>query len=794
MHRLLRRSRNWPSMRAPSFTSLEDTMRPLRFACLFTIFISTIALAQKNPIPLVNQPLVPESAKPGSAGFTLTVNGTGFSSGAVVNWNGTPRTTEIISSSQLKATIGAADVAKAGTASVTVVNPAPGGGTSSVDYFPIRQRLSSVALAAIPTAIGYGVIAVGDFDNDGKLDVVVGQQENEQSNWTISFFRGNGDGTFKAPIQSSITANTELMQLITGDFNGDGKLDLAAYYSWGNDAATEILLNNGKGRFTAGNGFGDIGTFADLRRNGVLDAVASGIGYGEGLAYIELGNGKGGFTQGEQLNVSGGAPAAIGDFNGDGKLDLAIPAANAGLVTVFLGNGDGTFPENGVTYSTKGSGSLVAADVNGDGKLDLIDSGCVLLGNGDGTFTQGSCTSSPFSLITVGDFNGDGKLDLAGVYYNLYGNNSATLMIALGNGDGTFQPPIEVADGFLSIDFPPPGVGFGDFNGDGKLDLIAPALAGTPVFLQTLASVTPNALAFGNQDVGTKSAPQTVVLKNIDTAKLTISGITIVGADAQDFTQTNKCGTSLPPGRSCQIHVTFAPKRVADLAASVQVSYQGGPQLVSLTGTGVSAATVSLTPSKLTFPLQLVGTMSGAQPATLKNTGSTTVTISKISATAPFSQTNNCPESLTEGQSCDIQVSFEPTAKGPASGKLSVTDDATGSPQTVALSGTGTVVKFSPIGVNFGDQKVGTKSAPVPVQLTNTGKTALSITKIAITGKDPADFSQTNNCGKSVPPGHSCTINITFQPTAKGSRSANLSASDDGGGSPQEVLLSGTGT
>ena len=122
---------------------------------------------------------------------------------------------------------------------------------------------------------------------------------------------------------------------------------------------------------------------------------------------------------------------------------------------------------------------------------------------------------------------------------------------------------LRLLTGFLSIDYALPGVGFGDFNGDGKLDLIAPSLAGTPVFLQTLASVTPNALAFGNQSVGTKSAPQTVVLKNIDTAALTISGITIVGADAQDFIQTNKCGTSLPPGHSCQIHVSFAPKQVA---------------------------------------------------------------------------------------------------------------------------------------------------------------------------------------------------------------------------------------
>jgi hypothetical protein len=112
----------------------------------------------------------------------------------------------------------------------------------------------------------------------------------------------------------------------------------------------------------------------------------------------------------------------------------------------------------------------------------------------------------------------------------------------------------------------------------------------------------------------------------------------------------------------------------------------------------------------------------------------------------------------------------------------------------VALGGTGTVVILSPLGINFGNQNVGTQSPPAPVQLTNVGPGSLKISKIAIAGKDSGDFSQTNNCGNSVPPKGGCTIQVTFTPQAKGKRSASLKISDNGGGSPQKVALSGNGT
>ena len=143
-----------------------------------------------------------------------------------------------------------------------------------------------------------------------------------------------------------------------------------------------------------------------------------------------------------------------------------------------------------------------------------------------------------------------------------------------------------------------------------------------------------------------------------------------------------------------------------------------------------------------------------------------------------------------------IQVVFKPSKRGASKGTFVVKDNAEGSPQTVALSGTGigTDVALSPNSVDFGNQEVGTSSVRIPVTLSNLGEITLEIKQIAIKGADPNDFSQTNNCGSSVPPKGKCTITVTFTPTAKGARSANVSISDNDPTSPQTVPLSGNGT
>jgi hypothetical protein len=753
-------------------------MKPLRPLCLFMILTSMIALAQSNPVPLIGQPLVPASRKPGSGAFTLTVNGTGFSSSSIVNWNGATRVTEFVSSSTIKAQIEAADVAKAGTASVTVTNPPPGGGTSNVVFLPIRKPASSVVLFPVSGFPAAAVNVVGDFNNDGRLDVAVGLT-NADGSGNIDVYLGKGNGSFTGPVVSNSV--TRVTSMVAADFNGDGKLDVAVLNGEGD---ITVFLGEGNGRFSQQQVFRSFDSalvVGDFNRDGKLDLV----GAGNQFVHIYLGKGDGAFGPSQTILTQTFLPfgnPAVGDFDGDGNLDLAVPDGRA-TVHVLLGNGDGTF-QNDVPYSTAFGGfSAVAADINGDGKLDIVTDGVsVLLGNGDGTFSSNGgvqLSSGSIANVNIGDFNGDGKLDAAVV-------EGTGIGLLLGNGDGTFQSPIDQlpANGVTSLSM-------GDFNGDGSLDLV-----GEFLFLQIPVSLSPNTLNFGNQQVGTKSPPQPVTLQNVGGTALKINQISIGGTNSNDFTQTNNCPTSLPAGASCTIKVVFAPKAQTQDSASLDLRYQGvgSPQSVALSGTGTPAPTVSLTPSNLSFPTQVVGTTSPPQAATLTNTGSEAVTISNIRTSGPFSQTNNCPSSLPVGANCQIKVDFNPTAKGPASGKLSVTDDAQGSPQTVALSGIGTVVQLSPSGINFGDQKVGTKSTAVPVQLTNVGTTTLSISQITITGADAGDFAETNNCGTSVPAGGSCTIKIAFKPTAKGQRSANLAVSDDGGGSPQMVALAGTGT
>jgi Beta-propeller repeat/Abnormal spindle-like microcephaly-assoc'd, ASPM-SPD-2-Hydin len=207
---------------------------------------------------------------------------------------------------------------------------------------------------------------------------------------------------------------------------------------------------------------------------------------------------------------------------------------------------------------------------------------------------------------------------------------------------------------------------------------------------------------------------------------------------------------------------------------------------------------VTFSPAGLAFSKQVIGTTSKAQKVTVTNQGAGTLTINQIYIGGQdpndFAETNDCGGSLAAGAKCTISVTFTPTAKNPRKAALGISDSDAASPQAIGLSGQGTVVSLSPNQLIFGNQPVGTTSAPQNVTLTNTGSTQLNFTGIAINGTNQADYSQTNTCGTSIAAKASCTITVTFTPTAIGTRIAKVSISDDGGGSPQTVSLKGTGT
>jgi len=495
----------------------------------------------------------------------------------------------------------------------------------------------SFANAVVYGTGGYAVtsIAIGDLNRDGAPDLVVTSCANTNCTGTglIGVLLGNGDGTFKTVVTYS-SGGQSPKSVAIADVNGDGKPDLVVANLCANpcvsgvtDGSVGVLLGNGDGTFQA------VVTYD----SGGLDAVS----------------------------------VAVADMNGDGKPDVVVAnectptncslLSGTGLVSVLLGNGDGTF-QSAVTYNAGGNAySVAVGDLNGDGKPDvavLLYEGCsfcgpgvgVLLNNGDGTLqavvVYNSSGTFPTSM-TLADVNGDGKLDaLVAENISPDGHGPGGFAVLLGNGDGTFQS-FAAGYGLSGDDSGTNNLAVADLTEDGKLDVVLGDLEGIGCGSNSSMAVLP-----GNGD-----------------------------------------GTFQPEVSFCAVGRIFL-----GWVAAADLNGDGRPDVAIVSGSTINVfintgTAAVLSPTSLNFAPQAPGTKSSQQTVTLTNMAAAALPLSGISITGTdatgFSQTNNCPSSLASNGSCQINVTSDPQTAGPQSASLSISDNLPGSPQTVALTGAG---------------------------------------------------------------------------------------------------------
>jgi hypothetical protein len=310
---------------------------------------------------------------------------------------------------------------------------------------------------------------------------------------------------------------------------------------------------------------------------------------------------------------------------------------------------------------------------------------------------------------------------------------------------------------------------------------------------QGLLTVSPSPIAFQDQEVSTTGAALDLDVANSRNVALTVTAISI--DDPEFKILPGSCFDTLPfvlkAFFGCAVNVTFTPSSPGPRTGSLSVTVAGqsAPYVFPVSGAGVSSA-LEVNPAAVQFPAEPVDITGGSQSVTLTNVSGAALGLS-VGVSGPFSQTNNCGSSLANGASCAIQVSFMPLVVGNDSGSLTIQDAAEVSPHVVALSGSGlgAALSVSSSNVIFLDQPVGTTSLALTVTVTNHAASPEAIANLAASG----DFAQTNNCAPLLASGGSCTINLTFTPSALGLRTGAITFSYGSPGAPQTITASGNG-
>ena len=525
--------------------------------------------------------------------------------------------------------------------------------TGNVDFAPATAATQNLTVkpanpsgtlteaAGSPIAAGSGpnAVAAGDFNGDGIQDAAIANI----GSGDVTILLGNGSGGFSAATGSPFAVETGAASLAVGDFNGDGVQDLAVGNYDSNNLT--VLLGNGSGGFSAATGSPfAVGTepaslaVGDFNGDGIQDLVIAGS-----RVAVLLGNGSGGFslTPGSPFAVGPGAPSvAVGDFNGDGIQDLAVGSFGSGGVAVLLGNGSGGFSAATGSPFALGTGPwpVAVGDFNGDGIQDLalgnIRSGgvTVLLGNGSAGFSV--ATGSPFAVgtapwsVAVGDFNGDGILDLATA--NATSNN---VTILLGNGSGGF---VATPGGPFAVGTEPESLAVGDFNGDGRTDLVTAnrtgnsvtVLLGGPAATDSLLSTTASSIIAEGTSIPLTLTVSDSAFSAPTGAATFLDGTTVLGAAIETTSPYGFAATSLAAGTHT-LTATYSGDSRSAGSTSNTVNITVNPSVSTLTISSMMPA--SARPGGPAFTLTVNGSnfVSGATV----NWGATALTTTFVSAT-----------------------------------------------------------------------------------------------------------------------------------------------------------------
>jgi Domain of unknown function DUF11/FG-GAP-like repeat/Putative binding domain, N-terminal len=645
---------------------------------------NALTFAVTNPVPVANS-LQPTGVIAGSGAFTLTVNGLGFVSGAVVNFNGSPRTTTFVNGGKVTAAILATDVATAGSPSVTVTNPAPGGGTSNALTFSIAASnnptpaITTLQPASAPARSGAFTLTV-----NGSSFV----------NGAIVNFNGNPRTT------AFVSATKVTAAIVAGDVLSAG-------------TPSVTVTNPAPGGGTSNALTFTITAAAKVTPTVAVTPSASSITTAQALTVtIAVNGGSGNPTPTGSVTLTSGSYTSASTVLSSGAATINIPAGSLATGADTLTVTYTPDSSSSSTYSSATGTNTVAVTVppvqvtvgTAPAGLAFSVDGTTYTGTQSLSWTAGSshtiATTSPqTSAGTQNTFAA--WSDGGAISHTVTASSSTTsytasfstayqLMTAANPAsEGTVSPASGVfyAAGSTVNLVATPNAGFMFNNWTGNV--ASASSASTTISMNTpqsvtanfgaipvpVASLTPTSLSFTAQ-TGATSAAQTATLKNTGNAALNISSITLTGANPTDFAQTNTCGESLAAGASCSIAITFTPASAASFAATVSIADNaaGSPQTVSLTGTGTAPPppTFTITSSTTAQTVQPGGAAQYSITVTPQNGAySNPVTFSATGlpsgATATFS-----PASLTPGSSvATSQLTIQTVATTPVTSGIS---------------------------------------------------------------------------------------------------------------------------